>query len=481
MIKLVKTDNVRRKEFHVKESERIDSKKVSKKLRHMSKKQRHKQNPAKLALRSAKSVKMSRKEKNRQEFIDENNMEDALLAYHKFFETMRKRKDFLFKGYNKCFNLSHLSRQEWLKMKSDCDKLYPHLKAVNRFHCYLMSLQEQHIINEKLRSERFYRKRKMEHEEENVRKNLKYGTSESTQESTSFAPPLSPKRLKIQQKKSKLMNKYRERAQEVYDKFWKLKFENLDAKMARGVHEKDDFESIPTRFQMDPIANNFWLDKWQISTKYWDELPKDLIYSHRKYIRMLSSPVREKEKIHNITILKRSKSSSARKQFAFTSILNNGQTLAQEVTIEQNETAENNSQSPSRLGTLLNYLSGNTPNKLNESTAPTLNAPEQTATETEFQEVVPPPNQDDDGSDKNYENINTNDEEDNADTNPYNFDESTIYHTNNSDIQHAKFSKIKNILNSSNVDMSSLKEFVQYHEKTQNQELSKLQTHFLQP
>jgi len=29
--------------------------------------------------------------------------------------------------------------------------------------------------------------------------------------------------------------------------------------------------------------------------------------------------------------------------------------------------------------------------------------------------------------------------------------------------------------------MSSLKEFIQHHEKIQNQELSKLQTHFLQP
>ena len=137
----------------------------------------------------------------------------------------------------------------------------------------------------------------MEREEENVRNNLKCKTSESTQESTSFSSPLSPKRLKIQQKKSKLINKYRERAQGVYDKFWKLKFEILDAKMARGIHEKDDFESIPTRFQIDPIADNFWLDKWQISTKYWDELPKDLIYSHRKYMRILNSPVREKEKI----------------------------------------------------------------------------------------------------------------------------------------------------------------------------------------
>ena len=303
MIKLAKADKVRRKEFHVKESERIDSKKVSKDLRHMSKnqkhmskKKRHKQNPTKLAVRSVKPVKMSRKEKNRQEFIDENNMEDALLAYHKFFETMRKRKDFLFKGYNKCFNLSHLSRQERLRMKSDCDTLYPHLKAINRFHCYLVSLQEQHIINEKLRSERFYRKREMEREEENVRKNLKCKTSESTQESTSFSPPLSPKRLKIQQKKSKLINKYRERAQEVYDNFWKLKFEVLDAKMARGIHEKDDFDSIPTRFLMDPITDNFWLDKWQISTKHWDELPKDLIHSHRKYMRILNSPVRENEK-----------------------------------------------------------------------------------------------------------------------------------------------------------------------------------------
>ena len=54
MIKLAKADKVRRKEFHVKESERIDSKKVSKDSRHMSKnqkhiskKKRHKQNPTK--------------------------------------------------------------------------------------------------------------------------------------------------------------------------------------------------------------------------------------------------------------------------------------------------------------------------------------------------------------------------------------------------------------------------------------------------
>ena len=178
------------------------------------------------------------------------------------------------------------------------------------------------------------------------------------------------------------------------------------------MHEKDDFESIPLRFQTDPIVDNFWLDKWQISTKYWDELPKDLIYSHRKYMLMLHSPVRENEKIHNITILRQSKSSSARKEFALTSIANNDEILAQEVTIEQNETAEKNSQSPSRLGTFFNYMiSGNTPNKLNESTAPTLNAPKQTATEAEFQEVISPPNPDDDGSDKNYDEINTNTEE----------------------------------------------------------------------
>ena len=88
-------------------------------------------------------------------------------------------------------------------------------------------------------------------------------------------------------KQSKRIQIFRQRAQEVYDEFWKLRFEIVNSKIARERY-KSDFGGIPKSFEQNPISDPNWLKYWHISTKNWDKLPPELIYSHRK---TLISPV----------------------------------------------------------------------------------------------------------------------------------------------------------------------------------------------
>ena len=81
-------------------------------------------------------------------------------------------------------------------------------------------------------------------------------------------------------KQFKRIQIFRERAQEVYDEFWILRFEIVNSKIAREMY-KSDFGGIPKRFE-----RNFILDPNGLN---WDKLPPKLIYSHQKAI---ISPVR---------------------------------------------------------------------------------------------------------------------------------------------------------------------------------------------
>ena len=97
----------------------------------------------------------------------------------------------------------------------------------------------------------------------------------------------SSKHIRMKAKQSKRIQIFRQRAQEVYDEFWKLRFEIVNSKIAREMY-KSDFGGIPKRFERNPISDPNWLHYWHISTKNWDKLPPELIYSHRK---TLISPV----------------------------------------------------------------------------------------------------------------------------------------------------------------------------------------------
>ena len=58
----------------------------------------------------------------------------------------------------------------------------------------------------------------------------------------------SSKHIKMKAKQSKRIQIFVERAQEVYDKFWKLRFEIVNSKIAREMY-KSDFGGIPKRFE----------------------------------------------------------------------------------------------------------------------------------------------------------------------------------------------------------------------------------------
>ena len=51
---------------------------------------------------------------------------------------------------------------------------------------------------------------------------------------------------------------------------------------------KSDFGEIPKRFEQNLVSDPNWLNYWHISTKNWDKLPPELIYSNQK---ALISPV----------------------------------------------------------------------------------------------------------------------------------------------------------------------------------------------
>ena len=127
----------------------------------MSKKQRHRSNPNKLDVRSPKGVEKAKVASQYKKFVEENIMEDMLKSYHQFFETMRSKKSFMFKGYNKCINLSRLNRTERLQLKKHCDELYSHTRKINKLQTFLEDLEFNCQLREKLRQEAFEKASKM--------------------------------------------------------------------------------------------------------------------------------------------------------------------------------------------------------------------------------------------------------------------------------------------------------------------------------
>ena len=152
---LVKEQIGRREQFHEKQCNQKIQRDVTCKIKKMSKKQRHKLNPNKLDVRTPKSIKKMRLKRQYKEFVEENIMEDTLKSYHQFFETMRSKKSFLFKGYNKCIHLGKLSRTERLQLKKHCDELYSHTKKINRLQTFLEDLELKCQLREKLRQEAY--------------------------------------------------------------------------------------------------------------------------------------------------------------------------------------------------------------------------------------------------------------------------------------------------------------------------------------
>ena len=172
------------------------------------------------------------------------------------------------------------------------------------------------------------------------------------------------------------------------------------------------------------------MNYWHISTKNWDKFPPELIYSHQK---ALISPVRHKNIIHHITILKQ-KNQHITKHFVLsTNATNNVDIPAQEVTLEKNEptakvkcTDSNNESSneddfPSRFSALINYFTGTSSTKHEILEIPDTkndtniideekSSENVIATEIEFNVIV---------NDQQNEKISS-------------FDKSTIHHTNNS-------------------------------------------------
>ena len=114
----------------------------------MSKKQRHRSNPNKLDVRSPKGVEKAKVASQYKKFVEENIMEDMLKSYHQFFETMRSKKSFMFKGYNKCINLSRLTRTERLQLKKYCDELYSHTRKINKLQAFLEDLEFKSQLRE---------------------------------------------------------------------------------------------------------------------------------------------------------------------------------------------------------------------------------------------------------------------------------------------------------------------------------------------
>ena len=111
---------------------------------------------------------------------------------------------------------------ERMQLKKHCEDIYPHMKSIEKLNHFIKDLKFKHEVKKILRKKRAIIK-------ENENKNDKYFTYDQFDFSSS-------EYIRMRAKQSKRIQNFRKRAQEVYDDFWKLRFEIVSSKITREMY-----------------------------------------------------------------------------------------------------------------------------------------------------------------------------------------------------------------------------------------------------